>query len=133
MSVQPLFTLLYVSELTVPDAAEIDRICQQSRANNERDDITGLLVFDGHLFCQFVEGAEPVITALAARLQSDLRHARMQILQQGAASSGRRFPDWRLGYAYSADPAAIARVEHERGSAALRAFNRLHRNLPASS
>src|SRR5205085_10361273 len=61
---QDLFSLLYVSEMAAPDAAEIARICDRSRANNLRDGITGLLVFDGKAFCQYVEGAGPAISAL---------------------------------------------------------------------
>ena len=44
-----LFCLLYVSEMARPDAPEVRRICEQSRANNSRDRITGLLVFDANL------------------------------------------------------------------------------------
>ncbi len=131
MSAPPLFTLLYVSELTIPDAGEVDRICHQSRDNNERDDITGLLVFDGKAFCQFVEGPEPAVAALLGRLELDSRHTRMSVLHHGPALADRRFTDWRLGYAYSADPEAIARVEQKRGSEALLEFDRLHRVLPA--
>jgi len=75
-----LFSLLYVSEMSAPDAHEVRRICEQSRANNLRDHITGLLVFDGHAFCQFVEGRERVIAALLARLEGDPRHRHMRLL-----------------------------------------------------
>jgi hypothetical protein len=130
---EPLFTLLYVSELKGDDAGEIDRICRRSRANNERDDITGLLVFDGHAFCQFVEGPPHAIAALRERLELDPRHVRMRVLQHGPASPARRFATWRLGYAYSADPAAIARLDDKRGSDALLAFDRIHPSLTAST
>ncbi len=117
-----LFTLLYVSELAEGGAEAIDRICRQSRANNERVGITGVLVFDGHAFCQFVEGAEPAIADLLGRLERDPRHVKMHVLQFGRAAWARRFASWRLGYAYSADPAAIARIAARRDDAALAAF-----------
>jgi hypothetical protein len=116
-----LFTLLYVSEL-VADSAAVAQICRQSRVNNERDEITGVLVFDGHAFCQFVEGAEAVVGALRDRLERDPRHTRMQVLQFGRTPGPRRFGSWRLGFAYSADPAAIGRIASNRGGAALAAF-----------
>ena len=128
----PLTTLLYVSELRSFDAGEIDSICHQSRANNARDDITGLLVFDGRAFCQFVEGPSSAIDALLERLERDPRHVKMRVLQHGPIASGRRFPAWRLGYAYSADPAAIARIDVKQGSDALVEFDRLHPDWPAS-
>jgi hypothetical protein len=118
-----LFSLLYVSELAAPDADLVTGICGQSRVNNERDGITGLLVFDGHAFCQLVEGPEPAITSLLDRLERDPRHVKMHVLQFGHAPRGRRFPSWRLGYAYSADPAAIQRLAVTRGGEALVAFD----------
>ena len=118
-----LFTLLYVSELREPDAGVVDAICRQSRDNNARDDITGLLVFDGHAFCQFVEGPPRSIANLRERLERDLRHVAMRVLQFGATGDRRRFPGWRLGYAFSADPAAIGRLEAARDDHALAAFD----------
>ena len=119
-----LFSLLYVSEMSAPDAHEVRRICEQSRANNLRDHITGLLVFDGHTFCQFVEGGEGAIAALLGRLERDPRHCRMRLLQFGPLAGARRFPIWRRGYAYSADPSAIARMRTTFDAAAVAAFER---------
>ena len=129
---EPLFTLLYVSELAQHDAGDVERICRVSRDNNERDGITGLLVFDGHSFCQFVEGPHDEIARLLARVERDTRHVRMRVLHHGPAVGGRRFPDWRLGYAYTADPAAIARLESEHGEKALWQFDRMRPALAAS-
>jgi Sensors of blue-light using FAD len=120
-----LFTLLYVSELARPEGELVAAICRQSRINNERDGITGLLVFDGLAFCQFVEGPEASITALSDRLERDPRHVKMDVLQSGRTPHARRFPDWRLGYAFSADPAAIERLRSARDREALAAFDRL--------
>ena len=119
---EAVFTLLYVSELATGGAAEVDRICRQSRANNERDRITGVLVFDGHDFCQFVEGPGTTVAALHERLERDRRHVNMRVLQFGPTPWPRRFTSWRLGYAYSADPTAIARVAAGDDGAALEAF-----------
>lgn len=117
-----LFTLLYVSEFTSADAGAIARLCEQSRHNNERDDITGLLVFDGRAFCQFIEGPRAAIERLYERLERDPRHTRIRMLQASSSNGARRFPSWRLGYAYSADPAAIERLHGSHGGAALAAF-----------
>ena len=129
---EPLFALLYVSELAEHDASEVERICHESRVNNERDGVTGLLVFDGRSFCQFVEGPHGAIAELLARLEGDARHVRMKLLHHGPSATGRRFPDWRLGYAFTADPAAIARLESEHGEKALWHFDRLRPALAAS-
>lgn len=124
-----LSSLLYVSEMTTPDPHELGRICEQSRLNNLRDHITGLLVFDGHAFCQFVEGGNGVIAALLARLEHDTRHRSMRVLQFDPLAGPRRFPLWRLGYAFSADPSAIARMRTTRDAAAILAFERWAQEL----
>jgi hypothetical protein len=113
-----LFSLLYVSEMASPDAAEVARICGQSRANNLRDGVTGLLVFDGKAFCQYVEGSREALSALRDRIERDPRHLHIRVVHFGRSRSGRRFPLWRLGYAFTADPAAIDRIVGDRGEAA---------------
>ncbi len=118
-----LFTLLYVSKLATGGAREVAEICLQSRNNNERDRVTGVLVFDGHAFCQFVEGPGAAVSALLERLERDPRHLNMRVLQFGRSPWPRRFTSWRLGYAYSADPAAIARIASTSGGDALAAFH----------
>jgi hypothetical protein len=118
-----LFALLYVSEMRAPDAAEVARICIQSRANNLRDAISGLLVFDGKAFCQLVEGPAAKITDLRGRLERDPRHRAMRVLRFGLAAQ-RRFGSWRLGYAFSADPAAIASIRARSDADAVAAFDR---------
>ena len=121
-----LFTLLYVSEFSGNDATDVLRICRQSRQNNERDGITGLLVFDGHAFCQFVEGPRGSVLGLHDRLASDPRHAGMRTLHVGpAAGSARRFPSWRLGYAFVADPRAITQLSGIAGESAVDALAEL--------
>ena len=129
---EAVFTLLYVSELAAGGAAEIDQICRQSRANNQRDGVTGVLVFDGQAFCQFVEGSERAVAALRDRLERDRRHRDMRVLQFGCTPWPRRFTSWRLGYAYTAEPAAIARIAHQRGGDALAAFRDWLPTLAAS-
>jgi hypothetical protein len=127
-----LFSLLYVSRMAVPDADEIDRICRQSQANNARDGITGLLVFDGAAFCQLVEGPRAPLEALRHRLEGDPRHVDMRVLHVGP-SPARRFPTWRLGYAFVADAGAIETVQRSRSDSAVEAFDATMASLPACS
>jgi hypothetical protein len=117
-----LFSLLYVSRMVAPDAGEVARICRQSQARNEREGITGLLVFDGAAFCQLVEGPQAAVGALRHRLERDPRHVDMRVLHFGG-SPARRFPSWRLGYAFVADAKAIEAVQRARSDSAIRAFD----------
>ena len=68
-------------------------------------------------------GPRPRIADLRGRLERDPRHRAMRILQFGRAKE-RRFASWRLGYAYSADPAAIARLGAGSDADAVAAFER---------
>lgn len=92
-------TLLFVSALSTDAPADaVITIARQARRNNERTGITGLLVFDGENFAQLMEGPAEAVIAVADVMQSDPRHARMEILHSAAGASAMRFPSWRLGY-----------------------------------
>jgi hypothetical protein len=69
-----LARLLYVSALApgVP-VTEVSRIVSAARQRNADDAITGLLVFDGDTFCQYVEGPPEAVEALLQRLHADPR------------------------------------------------------------
>ena len=117
-----LFSLLYVSRSADLDAGDVDGICRQSQLNNQRDGITGLLVFDGAAFCQLVEGPHAALGGLRQRLERDHRHCEMRVLHLGPSPT-RRFPSWRLGYAFVAGPEAIAAVERASSETAMHAFD----------
>ena len=107
------FSLLYVSDLAVASPTNVVAgITRQSRANNQRNDITGILVFDGECFAQLVEGSERAIHGLLKLLRSDTRHERLEVLELAPSMSPRTFPGWRLGY--------LKTELHESGLASLR-------------
>ena len=122
----PLVRLLYVSDLSPGTrATEVARIVASSRRHNAGDGITGLLIFDGDRFCQYVEGPPAVMTALRERLDADPRHTRLEALLEGAFAGPRRFSDWRLGYV---DVVGVDDLEALRGldgDAAMAAFEQL--------
>ena len=91
------FTLLYVSDATA-SAGAIASIARQARLRNLQENITGLLIFDGACFAQFVEGPKEALISLIARLEVDPRHERMQVLSFSHSGIKRRFPNWQLGY-----------------------------------
>lgn len=76
----------------------VGEIVRQARAFNASHGITGLLVFDGDRFCQFIEGPAEDIDALARRLEADRRHVAFTRVAEGTASA-RQYPSWRMGYA----------------------------------
>ena len=126
MESSSLACLLYVSALApgVP-VTEVSRIVTAARQRNANDAITGLLVFDGDTFCQYVEGPPEAVEALLQRLHADPRHEQLQILIDGALPEGRRFSDWRLGYVDSFEHDELGILRALRGDAALACFENL--------
>ena len=123
---QSLARLLYVSELSPNTrATEVSRIVSSSRRHNAGNGITGLLIFDGDCFCQYVEGPPAAVTALNDRLDRDVRHTRMEVLLEGPFTGPRRFSDWRLGYVDAVDADEIGAMRVLRGDDAMKAFERL--------
>ena len=119
--------LLYVSSLApgVP-VTEVARIVATARQRNARDGITGLLVFDGATFCQYLEGPPETVDALLHRLHTDPRHLEVQLLVDGTVPDGRRrFSDWRLGYVDSFEHDELGSLRALRGAAALACFENL--------
>ena len=121
-----LTRLLYISDLSPGTrATEVSRIVGPSRRRNAEDAITGLLIFDGDRFCQYVEGPPAAVTALNGRLRQDTRHVHIEVLLDGSFSGPRRFSDWRLGYVDMVDADEIGAMRGLRGHTALAAFERV--------
>lgn len=95
----PLAQFLYVSQIAGPRAFEtVSTVVAEARHLNVARDITGLLVFDGELVCQYLEGESEALAALSVRLAQDGRHERMRVLHHAPLDGSRRFARWRLGY-----------------------------------
>jgi hypothetical protein len=105
MSIQPglevnlLFGFLYTSELApTAEVRDVADIIRRSRSYNRNNGVTGILIFDGLRFCQYLEGQRDVVLTLARTIQTDARHRLFKVLHQGY-SADRRFGEWSMGYA----------------------------------
>jgi hypothetical protein len=77
--------------------AELRLLLAKSRERNEREGITGMLLFkDGH-FMQVVEGEEEAVKRLHDRIQADPRHQGIFTVDSGPLET-RRFADWSMGF-----------------------------------
>jgi len=120
--------LLYVSELSDADPAAVDRIVDASRVRNQRERITGLLMFDGRHFAQWIEGQSKAMDRLLHRLRADARHRQMDVLLFESPGLGRRFPNWAFGYlTIEPNARAIERLRGTRGADAMLLFGELAR------
>jgi hypothetical protein len=91
-----MLQLTYIStprgKVSPDDLTDILRI---SRRNNRRDDVTGLLFFDGHRFLQALEGPEDRVTAAFARIKADPRHFAVVTLSKREVDT-REFGEWEM-------------------------------------
>lgn len=92
----PIQAIVYTSE-AVPgfglDAA--DDLARRAADFNMHAGVTGLLLFDGARFLQYLEGPEDGIAVVYSRVQNSQRHTGM--VELGRARTGRRhFPYWAM-------------------------------------
>lgn len=89
--------LVYIStSRAVPDRQLVDDILAQSRRNNRREGLTGLLVVCGRRFLQVLEGQSEALDAAYGRIKADTRHFAMVELGRKQISK-RAFAGWDMG------------------------------------
>jgi Sensors of blue-light using FAD len=78
-------------------AARLNEIVGPSRRNNERDHLSGMLLFTGAHFLGILEGEEQDLGNLWLRLRQDERHC--DLIRIGDDLCGERwFPAWTMAY-----------------------------------
>jgi len=91
--------LVYVSAAAGPmGRADLLGLLRQSRRDNLKAGITGLLLHMDGRFMQALEGEQERVLALYRRIAVDARHARVTTLIKFAIPA-RAFPDWTMGFA----------------------------------
>lgn len=98
MSETPIHFLVYLSTATHDfNETQLVDLLAKSRANNERDEITGMLLYKDRRFMQVLEGAEKDVRATFARIERDPRHQEIVTLLEGDLPA-RDFPQWWMGF-----------------------------------
>jgi hypothetical protein len=93
-----MFQIAYFSTATAPqDSVGIERILLTSRANNLRDDITGLLVAGSDRYMQVIEGPRRAMETLYAAIRADDRHFAVTTLVERTTLE-RSFEGWTMAY-----------------------------------
>ena len=103
-----IFESMFLSEFA-PDThpGEIARIVRVSRTNNAAAGITGLMMFDGSLFCQDLEGPERAVRDMIARIARDPRHRTFLPLHHAPLEKTRRFDSWHVGILAPSGPSPL--------------------------
>ena len=91
--------LLYVSVATKGlNQSVIDDILASSQLRNQRNAITGLLIYKSGYFLQLLEGPEQKVRETLGRIEKDTRHCKVEVIQE-VDSDKRLFPGWSMAYA----------------------------------
>lgn len=92
-----LVRCLYASRAAKPvDDHVLDAILRQSRHNNAKFGITGMLCFANGVFVQVVEGGRTEVTRLLGNIMRDGRNTGVEILAYEEISE-RQFANWTMG------------------------------------
>lgn len=92
-----LYNMVYCSRAAAGvDDAAVARIIETSRRFNPARGITGLLVFGGGVFFQWLEGPRDNVIELMATLKTDPRHENVVSLSTNEEVRERLFPDWDM-------------------------------------
>ncbi len=93
-----LSQVVYISCATNPlGEAELAQMLREARERNQKNEITGLLLYRNGDFMQVIEGPHKSVRELLEKILRDPRHARVRILREGPLAE-RQFADWTMGF-----------------------------------
>ena len=93
-----MFNLVYKSVASpVFEQSQIKEMLENARDFNQRNNITGCLLFFNGEFIQYLEGNQIVILSLYDRIMEDIRHRDVELLSHGEIEA-REFETWDMAY-----------------------------------
>jgi Sensors of blue-light using FAD len=93
-----VFRLIYRSHSRIGATErkrELGQIFSTARSENKKAAVTGALLITDDQFVQTLEGPEPVVRELYAKISTDKRHEHVEVLESGDVS-GRVFGRWAM-------------------------------------
>jgi|GEM_PF-465582 len=90
--------LIYMSAATVSFTdQELAELLSKSKANNEKVEVSGLLIYHEGSFLQVLEGPEEAVLETYERIGEDPRHTEVGLLLKQEVLA-RSFGNWEMGY-----------------------------------
>jgi len=74
---------------------DLDRLLADATAFNRVAGVTGVLMFDGHRFLQYIEGPGDGIASVFPRIENATGHLELLVLARGGLDR-RHFPRWSM-------------------------------------
>ena len=123
---EALFCFLYHSQIAPAAGLScVADIVKTARNFNKEHQITGLLVFDGQRFCQYIEGPQSALQALIDRIGRDRRHHQFESKHHASLVGERMFACWSMAYVLVDDTEPLNDLECLDGMAAIRKLETL--------
>lgn len=93
-----MICIVYISSANLGlSRGEILNIVEDSRINNNKNGLTGLLLFNKGTFMQLLEGEENAVDALYKKIEKDRRHTDVKLLLKETIMH-RNFSNWTMGF-----------------------------------
>lgn len=93
-----MYELLYTSVAThALDDAELSALLNTARINNQRNHITGALIYKDWEFVQLIEGEKSAILELFKCIEADSRHKSVRVFYEGEITQ-RSFSGWSMAF-----------------------------------
>ncbi len=74
---------------------ELNALISEARYNNNKNQVTGILLYMNNTFLQYIEGPEKNIDTLYNKILKDDRHHSLSILESGLKPI-RQYEDWTM-------------------------------------
>ena len=101
-----MLSITYVSAATTAMSDDdVSAILVQARENNERDELTGMLLYHRGRFIQTLEGPDDPLRSRFAVISADPRHRIIDTIREQAVAE-RQFAQWTMGFRPLSDDSA---------------------------
>ena len=115
--------ILYISQLA--PGREYDTftaVCRVARGRNGNLGASGVLLFDGHRFCQLLQGPAEAVRTLMRDIAEDPRHQSLEVLVDAPAAAADIERHWWAGYCDAHELDVLDAALGVRGQAAMASF-----------
>lgn len=111
----PIYALAYTSRSSSDvENTDLEEILVDGSAHNRIAGVTGVLLYDGTTFLQYLEGPEAGVVSIFERIKRSKRHADIRVLTSAEVPE-RYFWNWSMACRH-ADASVIQRIEAARWS-----------------
>lgn len=93
-----MYHIVYISTASnAMTQCNLLKLLEKSRAFNQANDVTGVLLYSDGNFIQILEGEEQCLKSLYHRISIDPVHHRVITISEGEVP-GREFSEWSMGF-----------------------------------